>query len=554
MISQQRFLTRFIAPVFLLQTLIQQLEASTQSSTTPSSQSLPTVSCDSLLDPRTHSKHSTVVQQRLRMDSELVNKRQCIILSTNPAENLNELIERIPENTVILLSSEVVMPTTPSPSVSSLHTTTPAPVVTPGEYFVNSAIRLKNGQDIIGAAENGFEIMIKDRPGYEDKYVVRIGTTDNFQADETKNSNIKHVNFQPDRENNHPSIDSIVFAECYNRKLILEGNIFHLPIRAAVVLDCRKSLDASANGEIRGPGLQFSVNLITGEKYNTINNHYFPHLIPDHGIFINLPEIRNQSEQLVVKSNSFTGNMAEAGEFRIAPGSSMDIISNEVNISNAGFTRRDPARKGGFVLTGDIEGSEIIEAGLPRFYMIENHISVTWTAITIWGGLELNLICNHLQAVNPWWQPLKPFSLKAVHKSLEDLSEQKLAEHKVRELCERPLSSSILMSTPTPHTNNPMVNTWTATNGSSACRGLFNLEGELFFDTEICQPVAPPYDSGASSNPGTKIAQDKSALNSSSARATAVIFAFNATAIFVLDAVIIVTLDFAVCLTGILAL
>lgn len=552
MINQQCLLTRFIAPVFLLQTLIQQLEASTQSPKVSSSTPLTIVDCDSLLDPKPLlSDHSTVLQQRLKMDSALVNKRQCTILSAKPTENLNELIERIPENTVVLLSSEMVMPMTPSPSDSSLHTT--APVVTPVEYFISSAIRLKNGQDIIGAAENGFDIIIRDRPGYKDKYMVRIGTTDNFQPGETKNSNIKHVNFQPDRENNHPSIDSIVFAECYNRKLILEGNIFHLPIRAAVVLDCRKSLDASANGEIRGPGLQFSVNLITGEKYSTINNHYFPHLIPDHGIFINLPEISNQSEPLVVKSNSFIGNMAEAGEFRIASGSSMDIISNEVDISNVGFSRHDPARKGGFVLTGDIEGSEIIKAGLPRFYMIANHIGVTWTAITIWGGLELNLVCNHLQAVNPWWQPLKPFSLKAVHKSLEDLGEQKLSEHKVRELCERPVSSSIVMSTPT---RNPMVNTWSAINGStlSACRGLFNLEGKLFFDTEICQPVAPPYDSGASSNPGTKIAQDKSALNSSSARATAVIFALNATATFVLNAVIIVTLDFAVCLTAILAL
>lgn len=101
-----------------------------------------------------------------------------------------------------------------------------------------------------------------------------------------------------------------------------------------------------------------------------------------------------------------------------------------------------------------------------------------------------------------------------------------------------------------------MVNTWSAINGStlSACRGLFNLEGKLFFDTEICQPVAPAYDSEASSNHGTKIDQDKSAPNSSSARATVVIFALKATTIFVLNAAIIIALDIVVCLAAISAL
>ncbi|WP_257282416.1 MULTISPECIES: hypothetical protein [unclassified Endozoicomonas] len=507
MIKLQPLLARFIVPVLCLNVLSLMAETSTQSPTTIFSPSplLMTVSCNSLLDPTMLSRQTTGVQQRLKVDSAFVNNRQCIILSANPAENLNELIERIPEDTVILLSSKTVTPTTASPSIAPVLTTTPVFASTPVEYFVSSAIRLKNGQDILGAADLGFAI-IRNRPAFKDKYMLGIGTTDDFKPDETKSSRIQYIAFRPTRENNRLSIDSIVFAECYNRKLILAANDIHLSVRAAVVLDCRKSLDASADDRMRGPGLQIYGNLIEGKKYSTIHNP-LPHLIPDMGILIHLPGIRNQTEQLIVISNTFMGNMAQAGEFRMAPGSSMDVIENEVDISNVGFTRRNPSRKGAFVLAGvkDTEGSGAVEAGLPRFYMIDNYIKATRTAITVWGGLELNLACNRLQASNPWWQPLNQSSLKAVHKSLEDLR-QKLAEHKASDLCHSYKISSVVMPTPTPYTSNPMVNTWIANNHSTstACNGLVNLEGQLFFETEICQPVTPP----TASNTGAALSKE----------------------------------------------
>ncbi|WOG30062.1 hypothetical protein [Endozoicomonas sp. 8E] len=521
MTKLQYYLACLIAPVLLLQALILQAQNTTQSPiVTASAPPLQTELCEQL------SPQTMGVDAQLNLYSNLVYNRQCIVLKANPTENLNKLIERIPENTVILLSSETALtPASASASASastsattsaSATTTAPANVTssssmnmtsssvvqsnsttampspsttsvpgkTPVEYFIDGEIRLKDGQDILGAANIDFEIVIRDRPGFTGSNMVRIGAPDNFLFGERRESNIRHVTFKPSRENNLPLIDSIVFAECYNRRLILEENVFHLPVRAAVNLDCKIPLNLSATYWYRGPGLQFANNTVIGRKYTRLHNRILSNLIPDQGILINLPAIRNQSRLLAVIGNTFQGDMAEAAEFRLGPKITMDVFKNTVDISNDGITRLDPLRKGGFVLVGTADN----ETRYPVFYLIGNQIKTTQTALTISGRLGMSMVCNHLQAVKPWWQPLERFGLKIFHITLGDAAKQKL--------CEKVVSSPSVWPIPTQTT----MNIWNAISGSTAnaCAGLVNLKDQLFFVSEVCQPVSPPRDSVAS--------------------------------------------------------
>ncbi|WP_422134039.1 MULTISPECIES: hypothetical protein [unclassified Endozoicomonas] len=499
MTKLQYYSTCLIALVLLSQALILQAQNTTRSpSVTPSAPPLlPTELCDRL----------SGVDAVVNLYSDLVYNRQCIVLKADPTENLNKLIERIPENTVILLSSETVQTSTTAPTTANVTTsssmnmtsssmvqsnsttampppsTTSAPGKITAKYFIDGEIRLKDGQDILGPAEVDHEIVIENRPGFTGSSMIRIGAPDNFLFEERRKSNIRHITFRPTWENNLPKIDSIVFAECYNRRLILEENVFHLPVRAAVNLDCKLPLNLSATYWYRGPGLQFANNTVIGKKYTGLHNGILSNLIPDQGILINLPAIKYQSRLLTVTGNTFRGDMAEAGEFRLGPRITMDVFKNTVDISNEGITRLDPLRKGGFVLVGTADK----ETKFPLFYLIGNQIKTTQTALTVSGLLALNLVCNHLQAVKPWWQPLKRFSLKAAHITLDDAEKQKL--------CEKVVSSPSVWPIPTQTT----VNIWTAMNASTAtaCAGLVNLEGELFFVSEVCQPVSPPLDSAA---------------------------------------------------------
>ncbi|WP_252179671.1 hypothetical protein [Endozoicomonas sp. 4G] len=381
---------------------------------------------------------------------------------------------------------------------------------TPVEYFVDSEIVLKDGQDLIGAADDGFEIVIRDRADFKHKHILRIGSTENFKTSEKKDSHIKHITFSPTRNNKRVPIDSIVFAGCNNRKLIVEENVFHLPVKAAVSINCEEFSDASDPTRPKGPGLLFANNRIIGKQYNSINDKLFPYIIPDHGIFINLPSIVNQSKRLSVAGNTFEGNIAEAAEFRLGAGIRMEVFKNIIDISNTGNTTRDSVRKGGFVLAGPTDS--IVTR--PVFFLAGNQIKVTRTAITVRGQIGLTLACNHLQAFNPWWQPQKQFSLKAV-----PVRQQAMTTINALKLCQEPFSSSVVTSTPgstlvsptpastlvaqtpnstldtptwTPSASSLTANTWTPVKHSTAtaCTGLVNLEGQLFFTTEVCQPVS----------------------------------------------------------------
>ncbi|WP_252179669.1 hypothetical protein [Endozoicomonas sp. 4G] len=497
----QNYLACLIAPVLLFQALALQAQ---QATVTP----LSIEKCD-YLSPQTMG-----VDVRLNLYSDLFYGRQCVVLSANPAENLNQLIKQIPEKTVILLSSETVSPpaTTSSPVTTSPPITTSAPVTTtvppvntttsvnmtsspvaqpnsttattlpsvspvPGkvkvEYLIDDVIRLKNGQDIIGAADDGSEIVIRDRPGSSTRYMVRFGDTDSFRFRERRDSSIRHVTFQPTRENNHPLIDTIVFAECYNRRLILDDNVFHIPLQAAVRLDCKKTLNKSGLYRRRGPSLSFTNNTVIGKTYSIHNDRFRSDIIPNQGLLVNLPFIRLLPQLITVTGNTFRGSMAEAAAFKIGPKVSMDIFKNKVKIDNEGATRLFPYLRGGFVL----EGTEDIKQRYPLFYLVGNQIKTTENAITVRGAIALSLTCNHFEGAKPWWQPDGQFGVTVFYTTYSNRIKQALCGD----------GGAVPGATPT------TVNTWTAISGSTAtaCTGLKNLEGEFVFDTETCLSVSP---------------------------------------------------------------
>ncbi|WOG30077.1 hypothetical protein [Endozoicomonas sp. 8E] len=390
---------------------------------------------------------------------------------------------------------------------------------------------MKNGQDIIGAADDGFDIVIEDRSYFKYRHILRVGYPESFKPEETKDSHIRHLAFSPWKRSIHHPIESIVFAECFNRKLIIEDNLFVSPAKAAFALDCKKFSDASDSTRNPGPNLLFANNKIYGGKYSWIMDNTYYYVTQEQGILINLPSIINQSDRLSVIGNTFEDHIAQAAEFRLGPGSKINVFNNIVNISNAGLTIRSSARKGGFVLVGPTHSP----SKLPVFFLAGNRIKVTRTAINVRGQIGLTLACNRLQAFNPWWQPLKQSSIRAMPAPLGEVSGvcaslvgpttvmptsgpdstvvisastpnatlamSTLTPNSTVVMSTPAVNSTVAIPTPTTHGSIRFANTWTPINNSSstACAGLANFEGQFFFYSEICQPFTLRSGSGSAS-------------------------------------------------------
>ncbi|WP_422137586.1 hypothetical protein [Endozoicomonas sp. ALC020] len=465
-------LARLVVPLLLLMALFAEARttqspnvnsspATTSSSTAPYSP-LPTVLCDSLTGL------TTGVIQRLNQYSKLFSGRQCIVLTADPTgetEDLSETIKRIPEDTVILLSSETLS-TAPSTSTSSL----PPVDKTQVEYLIDKAIVLKNGQDIIGAADDGFEIVIRVDAGFRDLSMVFIDDMHDF--DKTRDSHIRHVTFQPVGPDNNVGAFSIIYAGCYNRKLIVENNLFHVSVRrAGLYFSCAGPLDASVN---QSSGLRFATNIMIGKSILYDGRDIVPK-----GIDIYYAGTQ-QLQKIAVIGNTFKGEMAHAGDFYLPAGSSMDIFRNIVDINNNTLGKK-PLPTGlarfrdGFLLRGSYDTK--VNLVPPLFNLAGNRIRSKNTAIGIEGHIKLALACNHLKAVNPWrqyppswwWRP-QQYGLKAV-------DPLPLAGE-----CEGTADSTGAIVTPTSAKVCQVFNTWRSINGSmiNPLSGLDSLDGQLF--------------------------------------------------------------------------
>ncbi|WP_448216629.1 hypothetical protein [Endozoicomonas sp. 2B-B] len=258
---------------------------------------------------------TTGVQKRLIDDSDLVRERHCVVLSADPADDLSELIKQIPDNTVILLSSKTTS--------STVALVTGKPTV---EYLIANAIVLKSGQDIIGAADDGFEIVIKLHDNFTSRYMIGVGVQydDKFNFGETADNHIKHITFQPTGVNPGTQTHVIVHTSCYYGALSIENNVFYLPVWAAVNIHCSANLDASTNDLHTDPGLRFANNKVIGETIHTTKLS----MIPEEAIFINLRNINNLSNKLEIIGNAFQGKISELAQIAIGSGSNINIFRN----------------------------------------------------------------------------------------------------------------------------------------------------------------------------------------------------------------------------------
>ncbi|WP_422134036.1 hypothetical protein [Endozoicomonas sp. ALD040] len=435
--------------------------------------SLPTELCSSLRG------QTTGVQQRLIDDSDLVSERQCVVLSADPADDLSELIKQIPDNTVILLSSK-----TTSPTVAPV---TGKPTV---EYFIANAIVLKSGQDIIGAADDGFEIVIKLHDNFTSKYMIGVGVhyDDEFNFGETADSHIKHITFQPTGVNPDTQTDAIVHTNCYSGTLSIENNVFYLPVRAAVNINCSANLDASTSDLHTSPGLRFADNHVIGQTIHTTKLS----MIPEKAIFINLRNINNLSNKLEIIGNTFRGKISELAQIAIGSGSNINIFRNTVDIDNKDKTPGEirTGIEGGFALKG-LFVSAYRKA--PLINLAGNNINVTTTALTIYDKLDLALACNHFLGMTLWKVDNEDFPLKAV-------DPLPLADE-----CPRSVSSTVGMATTNASTLCQIVNTWTPFNDSkaTALTGLTNVEGQFYFDSAVCMTEPQSFASSAGTTPVT---------------------------------------------------
>lgn len=504
-------LASFAALTFLIQVLPVQAETNTttpgtisptkstsSTSTTPTPTVIPveTIACDEIdLNMQT-----TGVQNRFEQSSELLTGKQCVILEADSIEDLSTVFARIPANTVVVLSSDsvsasisptfdlmsstemadfssTIMTASASPSATPLLSPSPSPSVLPKqqtEYFIGSELFIKNGQHLLGAPDEGFEIVIRDLPNFTDRHMVKIGRPDSFTFNEQNDSTISNITFLPTRDNKRRSIDSLYFAECSNRTLTIEDTVNYLDTRASLFFDCKMTLDASADPARTGPGVYFADNIIIGRKDDTSQQ------IPDEGLFISLPSIRNLRDNLKVVNNRFMGDMAEAAEINLGQGSTIELFRNQVNISNVGKARKDAVspQRGAFLLKGISKG----DATRPEFFLAGNSLNVTATAISVVNTLELTLSCNQLKASSPWRQNSSVLPLVAAD------------PYELIYECGDPMSTTaIMMPTPTPGSSSRVINQWQAAPDSTAtaCEGLMNLQGQLFFDSETCQPVVP---------------------------------------------------------------
>ncbi len=466
---KHHLLAQLVVPLFLLMAFFAQARttqspnvnsspATTSSSTAPYSP-LPTVLCDSLTG------QTMGVIQRLTQYTELVKGRQCIVLAADPTgetEDLSETIKRAPEGTVILLSSETV-PTASSTSTSSLPSVGKIPV----EYFIDKGIVLKNGQDIIGAADDGFEIVIRVDAGFRDLSMVMIDDMHDF--DKTRDSHINHVTFQPVGPDNNVGAYSIIYAGCYNRKLIVENNLFHVSVRrAGLYFSCADPLDASVKSS-----LLFANNTMIGTSTLFGVKDIFPK-----GLDIDYSG--TQLQKIAVIENIFQGRMARAGEFYLPAGSSMDIFRNIVDINNNMPDKKPlPTRlarfRDGFFLRGNYDTK--VNLLPPLFNLAGNRIRSKNSAIGIEGHIKLALACNHLQAVNPWRQDPPSWWWRPQQYGLKAVDPQPLAGE-----CEGTKDSAGAMVTPTSAKVCQVFNTWTSINGSmtNPLSGLDSLDGQLF--------------------------------------------------------------------------
>ena len=525
-----------------------------------------------------------VSQARDWLSERELERDNCAILTMGQIHNIASEINQLPENTTIFFSSDLspesttsalmgmtpasssmesthsvkptsalaesttfdlqITPTLSSQFISpSLSTTlqaysapspvAPAPALPQKRiYYISKPIKIKNGQHFLSAADDGFEIILKEADDFIGSHMMEMGSKDDFLQDEVETSVIRKLTFETQDGDARKAVDSIIFAQCSNRELQVLDNHFILDARASVYMRCNLSYDNQPDGsgldfdiDPVGPGLKFERNTIKGSAYQFAGHQY----LPDEGLFIFLANINGLQNRLNIAKNIFMGAMIEGIEAHIGLNSNLLLTNNTIDISNKGLSRPDERRfvkRGGIVLrgsTGDHAQSE-----LPLYALAGNCVAVTDKAITIQDQFQVGFSCNTLTASAPWRQDSS--SLPIYSASDDDFSEycdfrQKPASGS------SPISvatSSIFafepVQTPDPLPYITTANTWTAlTSEVMPCDGLMNLIGQIQFESTDCsniQPAMPATKTDTAKSvttSGTEFEDDNTGLTTNSA-------------------------------------
>ncbi|WP_252178081.1 hypothetical protein [Endozoicomonas sp. 4G] len=177
------------------------------------------------------------------------------------------------------------------------------------KHYINGPITLKNGHEIIGAPDDGFEIVIEDRVTFYGEEMIKIGKQNSFTFPEIRDSRIKLITFKPMNACGG-GLNSIIDAKCFNRKLIVEDNKFIFHQREAVLLlVCSQSIQPIKGFAFTGPILKFTNNVITSETFiftDGIRRVFLPETV----LLVNLPNVKGESDTLHFSGNTLSGKLA----------------------------------------------------------------------------------------------------------------------------------------------------------------------------------------------------------------------------------------------------
>lgn len=392
-------------------------------------------------------KISSQIKNALKqLENEGHARSHCALIRLSDSEDISTIFDQLDDDITILLSST-------------------------GEEGIKllSSITLKSGQHLIGLPPEGANyLQLKAPRSFSGSYMVQVGDKA-FKGDksERKASVIRGIKFAPERDGKRESVDSIISSQCYNGELIVKDNHFILDRRAAVFLDCKQSnkdvsvlesvklsLDGTEKRNLLrgGPGLLFSNNKVYGLDSKLDDDWRYP----NEGVFISMPLVINlpKKYQPLIQDNEFIGIMKDAIELKSGSGAS--ILRNTIKSSSA-----EALAWGGVLLIGT--SSE------PLYTLTENVLGTKFWGVKIENNIRLSMAKNQITSNEPFKQ-----------------NEE---------------SSLITVSEESSGNNCDACNTWTSGSESdsvSACKGLYNIRGNIHFENETCSTVIAPDDNSAS--------------------------------------------------------
>lgn len=382
--------------------------------------------------------------KKARDSGYITSAHRCLIRETHEIKDIGQLLEEIPENTVLLIRQLITEPQSleslppiapelyafkkmdsqvtqfqetaervlkafsftstvlepshpPTTSVVLMDSSEPissgkislqviprstTPICVPSK----SRVRLKAGtvmlgiNDYLSPESSTIPVCEMQSPG-QIGYMFEVGDNDEFQN--IGNILISGFSFFPKIDNNPNPVDSIWRVRCYEGKLQFARNYFQLDTRASVYFQCLQPQPEKSDGIT----FSFRENTIVGMGSTT----------SEEGLLVDLRNLNNTGKVLDeadVSGNLFTGNIKSAVEARFNK-KALAVISNNH------FYMTSPIN--------DLElygpGSYVSQQERPEFVIQGNVFASSQNCFKVFGGMTIdsreNLFnCSSLFAKN----------------------------------------------------------------------------------------------------------------------------------------------------------